>query len=80
MKLLFNLFTLKKQLEINMQREYTWRDIARRTDVHYNTLHNIASNKTQRVDTAIIARLLVFFTDEGMPVTVGDLFTVEDGG
>lgn len=75
MTLNHNLFTLKRQLEIAKRREYTWVQIAAATDVHPNTLHNIATNKTRRVDLDIVEKLLAFFAAEGMPVTINDLFT-----
>lgn len=77
MNLAFNLFTLKRELEINKQREYTWREIAHATSVHHNTLYNIANNKTRRVDMDTMAALLTFFANEGMPITPADLFIVE---
>ena len=75
MTLNHNLFTLKRQLEIVKRREYTWIHIATATAVHPNTLHNIATNKTRRVDLDIVEKLLAFFAAEGMPVTINDLFT-----
>lgn len=70
-----NLFTLKRQLEIAKRHEYSWMQIAEATKVHPNTLHNIATNKTRRVDLDIVEKLLAFFAAEGMPVTINDLFT-----
>lgn len=77
MALKHNLFTLKRQLEIKKGKEYSWLQIAEATQVHPNTLHNIAANKTRRVDLDIADKLLTFFAAEGMPVTVADLFVVE---
>ena len=74
----YNLYSLKKQLEINAQRDYTWDQIALDSGVHRNTLLNMASDKTRRVDLDIMARLLTYFHAEGMPITPNDLFIVED--
>lgn len=73
----YNLFTLKRQLEILKQRQYSWAEIAQETGIHYNTLHNIANNKTRRIDLDIAEKLLTFFATEGMPITINDLFTID---
>lgn len=72
----FNLFTLKRQLEIRNGRPYSWKEIARATGIHRNTLQNIASNKTGGIDNGVLGNLLDFFAAEGMPVSLSDLFTV----
>lgn len=79
MTITFNLFTLKRQLEIEKQREYTWREISHATGVHHNTLYNIANNRTRRIDMDTLGGLLAFFSAEGMPITPNDLFVVSDG-
>jgi hypothetical protein len=71
-----NLFTLKRQLEIANRKEYTWKQIALDTGVHSNTLYNIATNKTRRLDLDIVEKLLAFFNRENMPITINDLFVV----
>lgn len=73
-----NLFTLKRQLEIASRKEYTWLRISKITGIHANTLHNIATNKTRRLDLDIVEKLLDFFASEGMPVTINDLFVEYD--
>lgn len=73
-----NLFTLKRQLEISNRKEYTWVHIAQETNIHPNTLYNIANNKTRRVDLDIAERLLKFFASEGYPITIADLFAITD--
>jgi len=78
MAIAHNLFTLKRRLEILKQREYSWVEISKATEIHHNTLYNIGSNKTRRVDLDIVEKLLKFFSAEGMPVTINDLFTVTD--
>lgn len=74
----YNLFNLKKRLEIQTQKEYSWAQIAELSDIHRNTVLNLANDRTQRVDLDIMARLLTFFAAEGMPISVGDLFIVTD--
>lgn len=75
-KVSYNLFALKRQLEIKKARAYTWRELDKLTGVHYNTLNNMANNKTARIDSAIIGRLLDFFNENDLPITIADLFTV----
>lgn len=73
----FNLFTLKQRLEIQKGEEISWAEMGRRMGLHHNTLHNLADNKTRRVDLETLERLLAFFGSEGMPVTISDLLLVE---
>lgn len=72
----YNLFALKRQLELLKGKSYTWQEISHKTGIHFNTLHNMENNKTRRVDLDIVAKLLDFFAAEGMPVTVDQLFSV----
>lgn len=74
----YNLFTLKRQLEVLKGKSYTWQEISHTSGVHFNTLHNIEGNKTRRLDLDIVAKLLDFFKAEGMPVGVADLFVVSN--
>lgn len=76
-KIRYNLYSLKKQLEINAQSDYTWDKIALDSNVHRNTLLNMANDKTRRIDLDIMGRLIDYFASEGMPVTPNDLFVVE---
>jgi hypothetical protein len=76
MTIKYNLFALKRQLEIQNSRPYSWKEISAATGIHRNTLQNLAGNKTARSDLGILAALLDFFAAEGMPVTVDQLFTV----
>jgi hypothetical protein len=73
----YNLFSLKRRLELLKGKSYTWQEISHKTGVHFNTLHNIEGNKTRRLDLDIVAKLLDFFSREGMPVSIDQLFTVE---
>lgn len=74
----YNLFMLKRQLEMHKGKSYSWQEISHTTGVHFNTLHNIENNKTRRLDLDIVAKLLDFFAAEGMPVSVDDLFLVSN--
>jgi transcriptional regulator with XRE-family HTH domain len=72
----YNLFTLKKQLEIAKQRSYSWSELAERSGLNRKTVERIAQNKYQRADFATLEALLEFFHEEGMPVGIQDLLTV----
>ncbi len=70
----FNLFTLRRKLEIEKGREYTWEEIARAAGVHPNTVYNLAANRSKRVDVETLAKLANYFIREGMDIGPGDLF------
>jgi len=74
----YNLFNLKRELEIKTQEEYTWQRIADISEIHKNTIYNLANNRTQRVDLNVMARLLDFFASQGLPIGINDLFIVTD--
>jgi len=73
----YNLFFLKAQLEAKSGRTYAWSEIANRVGAHRNTIMNLAGNRTSTIDVAVVGELIDFFADEGMPITIADLFTVE---
>lgn len=72
----YNLFNLKHQLGIKTGRSYSWAEIARESTVQINTVKNIAHNKTGRVDLDNVFKLMQFFSSQGMPITISDLFVV----
>jgi len=74
----YNLFKLKAQLEAKSGRTYAWAEIANRVGAHRNTIMNLAGNRTSTIDAAVAGELLDFFGDEGMHITIADLFTVEN--
>ena len=73
----FDLTRVKARLELLLGREVSWREISTATDIHYNTLYNIASNKQARADLDTLARLIEYFRTQGLDVGPGDLFVVE---
>ncbi len=74
----YNLFNLRRQLEIKTGRSYSWAEIARESTVQINTVKNIANNKTGRVDLENVFKLIRFFASQGMPITVADLFVMDE--
>lgn len=72
----FNLFTLRRQLEIGQGRKYTWVEIATGADLNRKTVERMAQNLYRRVDLATLEGLLAFFNNEGLEIGISDLFTV----
>jgi len=75
-KIKFNLFRLRRLLELKKDREYTFREISEKTQIHVNTLHNLEYNKSNSISLGTMGKLLEFFHNEGMPIQIQDLFTV----
>lgn len=72
----FNLFALKRRLELLKNKPYTWQEISAQTGVHWNTLYNLSYNKTRRLDLDILTKLYDFFRQEGLSIELNDLFAV----
>lgn len=72
----FNVDTLLRKLALQNGRDYDKSYVAMRTGLSRTTVSAITNNTSGRVDLSTLSRLLDFFDAEGMPVTVGDLFTV----
>lgn len=70
----YNLFNLKLDLEKSKGRPVTWLEVAEATDIHVNTLYNLARNRTKRLDLEIVTKLVHYFNQEGLQVQVSDLF------
>lgn len=73
-----NLQQLRLNLQAQKGREYTWIEIADRTDIHTSQLYRYINNDTRRVDLDTLAKLYNFFRSEGLDITIADLFTVTD--
>lgn len=59
-------------------RRYTYSEIADKAGLSRQTATKLFTGKSKAIDLATIDKLLAFFAAEGMPVTVGDLFTVTE--
>lgn len=77
-KVNFNLFALRRMLELEKNRSYTWEDIADGAGLHINTIYGMSGNTSKRVDLRTMAKLINFFNREGLEVGPGDLFTLEE--
>ncbi len=73
-KVVFNLATLRRQLEIKEGRSISWRELAEEADLSKDTVNRMATNSATRVDTLTLKKLLIYFRVHGMPIGVGDLF------
>lgn len=73
-----NLFTLKRQLEMQTGRAYSWAEIAKLADLNANTVYSLANNRLGGVQYSTLSKLLEFFRREGLDIEVGDLFAVEE--
>ena len=68
------IFELKNDLERHLHRDISNREIARAIDVAPNTIGNMMSNRSIRVDMRTLTALLAYFRDGGLDIQPGDLF------
>lgn len=73
-----NLFALKRQLELQTGRAYTWAEIAEAANLNPNTVYGLARNENRGIRFDTMTALLDFFRGEGLDIEVGDLFAVEE--
>lgn len=78
LKVKVNLFTLRRNLEVEKQRKYTWVEMAEKSGLNRKTLERLAQNKYKRMDFSTLDALLNFFRDEGMPIGIQDLLIVTE--
>ena len=69
------IFDAINKLEKHNERRYTESQIAKATGLHRHTIASVMRGKQDKT----LSKLLAFFAAEGMPIAVGDLFTVTDG-
>ncbi len=77
-KVKFNLFTLRRLLEIEKGESLTWNDVADGADLNINTIYGMANNTSKRVDVRTMEKLIDYFNREGLEVGPGDLFALEE--
>lgn len=75
-KVIFNLFALKRRLELHTGQAYTWKAIAKGAGLHENTLLGMANNDAVMVRLETLGKLTDFFDSQGMPVELSDLLVV----
>jgi AraC-like DNA-binding protein len=69
-----NIFKAVRRLEAETGKHYTIQDIAREAGMHRHTVASLLDGREDKT----LGKVLAFFADEGMPVTINDLFTVTD--
>lgn len=71
---MFNLATLRRQLETQEGRSISYRELADESGLSLATVYRMATNASTRVDTLTLKKLLAYFRAHGMPIGIGDLF------
>jgi len=75
----FDLYTQVQRLRYLTRRRYTYAEIGERLGLHENTVQRMAAGVTERIDFAVLEKLVNFFRAEGIPdFTVNDLFVIEE--
>lgn len=74
----FNLDQLLRQLAAKNNRDYEKSYVADKSGVSRTTISGIVNGNTTRVDLETLAKLVTFFSSEGMKIDVGDLFSISD--
>jgi len=72
----FNLFILRQRLETLQRRRIPWSEVADKTGLNQRGLERMARNEPTRVSLSNLEALLGYFRDEGMPISIEDLFVV----
>jgi hypothetical protein len=78
MSIKFSVFAQVKDYEKKLGRSVNVSELAQHVGVDIRTMSAAMRGDMQRVDLVVLSKLLAFFAAEGMPITVGDLFTVTD--
>lgn len=73
----FNLITPLSELQKNNHRVYTYADIANVSGLTRQGVRRLLTQGTKQIDVDTLGKLISFFENEGMPVTLNDLFTVK---
>lgn len=73
-----NLKQLLRELEAKNQKDYEIGKVAKAAGLSRFTVSMLANNNHARTDFSTLAKLLWFFKQEGMTITLNDLFTVTD--
>lgn len=75
----FDLHTQIQRLRYESRRRWTYAEIGERIGLHENTVQRMAAGATERIDFAVLEKLINFFRAEGLAdFTVNDLFVMEE--
>jgi DNA-binding XRE family transcriptional regulator len=73
----FNVDRLLRQLSAKNNKSYDKVTVAALSGISRTTITSITNNENKRCDFETLGKLLDFFQGQGMPITIADLFTVE---
>ena len=72
----FNVDRLLRQLSALTNKDYDKQSLAVQIGISRSSLYNILDNSNNRVDLSTLGKLLYFFHNEGLVISMSDLFIV----
>ena len=78
MSIKFTVFSQVKDYEKKIGRSISVSELAKRVGVDSRTMSAAMGGDMVRVDLTVLGKFIAFFHSVGMPIAVGDLFTVTD--
>ena len=79
-KVTFNLHAPLSNLEQLKNRRYSYAEVADISSLTRQGVRRLLKEPSETVSVVTLAKLLDFFSAEGMPITVDQLFTVQGEG
>ncbi len=79
-KLQFNVEPLLLRLQSENRRRYTYTEVANAIGVKRQSIERLSRNDSFQDLLLLLSALLDFFSAEGMPITIDQLFTVQEEG
>jgi len=79
-KVTFNLHAPLSNLEQLKNRRYSYAEVADISSLTRQGVRRLLKEPSETVSVVTLAKLLDFFSAEGMPITIDQLFTVQEEG
>jgi len=79
-KLQFNVEPLLLRLQSENRRRYTYTEVANAIGVKRQSIERLSRNDSFQDLLLLLSGILDFFSAEGMPITIDQLFTVQEEG
>ena len=79
-KVTFNLHAPLSNLEQLKNRRYSYAEVADISSLTRQGVRRLLKEPSETVSVVTLAKLLDFFAAEGMPITIDQLFTVQEEG
>lgn len=79
-KLQFNVEPLLLRLQSENRRRYTYTEVANAIGVKRQSIERLSRNDSFQDLLLLLSAILDFFSAEGMPITIDQLFTVQEEG